>query len=67
MAIFDSVLIPKSKNTVKSMVGFSKNPAIHFAMFLQGSTSDPSGIDMAPCRSVAILFNREAGIFYEKV
>jgi hypothetical protein len=32
----------------KSMVGFSKNPAILFAMFRQGSISDPSGVDMAP-------------------
>jgi len=52
---------------VKCVVGFSKNPAILFAMILQGSTSDPSGVDMAPCFSVAILFNREAGIFFEKV
>jgi hypothetical protein len=31
----------------KSMVGFSKNPAILFAMFRRGSISDPSGVDMA--------------------
>ena len=47
----------------KSMAGFSKNPAILFAMFRQGSISDPAGVDMAPCRSVPILFNREAGVF----
>ncbi len=50
VAIFDGVLIPKSKNMANSMVGFSKNPAILLAMmFLQGSTSDPSGVDIAPC------------------
>ncbi len=49
VAVFcNAVLIPKSKNMAKSMVGFSKNPAILFAMFLRGSTSDPSGVDMAP-------------------
>jgi hypothetical protein len=32
VAIFDNVLIPKSKNMAKSMAGFSKNPAILFAM-----------------------------------
>jgi hypothetical protein len=47
VAIFDSVLIPKSKNMAESIAGFSKNPAILFAMFLRGSTSDPSGVDMA--------------------
>ena len=63
VAIFDSVLLPKLKNMAKSMAGFSQNTAIHFAMFLRGSTSNPSGIDMAPCCSVAILFNREACVF----
>jgi hypothetical protein len=48
---------------VKSMVGFSKYPAILFAMFRRGSICDPAGVDMVPCRSVPILFNREAGIF----
>ena len=35
VAIFDNVVIPDSKNMVKSMAvaGFSKNPAILFAMF----------------------------------
>jgi hypothetical protein len=48
VAIFDNVLIPKLTNMAKSMVGFSKNPAILFAMFRRGSISDPSGVDMAP-------------------
>jgi len=33
---------------VKSMVGFSKNSAILFAMFHRGSISDPSGVNKAP-------------------
>ena len=41
----------------RSMVGFSKNPATLFAMYLQVSTSDPYGVDMVPCHSVVILFN----------
>jgi hypothetical protein len=48
VAIFDNVLIPKLTNMAKSMVGFSKNPAILFAMFRRGSISDPSGVDVAP-------------------
>jgi hypothetical protein len=48
VAIFDNVSIPKLTNMAKSMVGFSKNPAILFAMFRRGSISDPSGVDMAP-------------------
>ena len=61
---YNAVLIPKSKNMANSMADFSE-PAILFAIFFrQGSISDPSsGVDMAPCRSVAILFNREAGVF----
>ena len=52
---YNAVLIPKSKNMAKSMADFSDYPAILFAMFRRGSISDPSGVDMAPCRSVAIL------------
>jgi hypothetical protein len=63
VAVFDNVVVPKSKNKAKSMAGFSKNPAILFAMFRRGSISDPAGVDMSTCRSVPILFNREAGIF----
>jgi hypothetical protein len=48
VVFYNAVLIPKSKNMAKSMAGFSKNPTILFAMFLRGSTSDPSGVDMAP-------------------
>jgi hypothetical protein len=66
VAIFDNVVIPKLKNMVKSMAGFSKNPAILFAMFRRASISDPAGVDMAPCRSVAILFHREAGVFLQE-
>ena len=40
----------------KNMADFSDYPAILFALFRRGSISDPSGVDMAPCRSVAILF-----------
>jgi hypothetical protein len=40
VAIFDNVLITKSKNMAKSMAGFSKNPAILFTMFRRGSISD---------------------------
>jgi hypothetical protein len=43
VALFDNV-----SNMTKSMVGFSKNPAILFAMFCRGSIGDPSGVDMAP-------------------
>jgi hypothetical protein len=48
------VLIPRSKNMAKSIVGFPKNPAILFAMFLQGSTSQQSiwrgyGANACPC------------------
>jgi len=43
VVIFDNVVIPKSKNMAKSMAGFSKKPAILFAMFHQGSISDPAG------------------------
>jgi hypothetical protein len=67
VAIFDNVVIPKLKNMAKSMADFSDYPAILFAMFRRCSISDPSGVDMAPCRSVAILLNREAGVFFEKV
>ncbi len=35
-------------------------------MFRRASISDPSGVDMAPCRSVAILLNREAGVFFSR-
>jgi hypothetical protein len=66
---YNAVLILKSKNMAKSMADFSDYPAILFAMFRRGSISDPSGVDMAPvvC-SVAILLNREAGVFFsEKV
>ena len=49
------------------MADFSDYPAKLFAMFRQGSISDLSGVDMAPCRSVAILLNREAGIFFRKI
>ena len=67
MAVFyNAVLIPKSKNMAKSMADFSDYPAILFAMFRRGSISDPSGVDMAPCRSVAILLNREAGVFFRE-
>jgi hypothetical protein len=62
---YNAVLIPKSKNMAKSMADFSDYPAILFAMFRRGSISDPSGVDMAPCRSVAILLNREAVFFRE--
>jgi hypothetical protein len=61
---YNAVLIPKSKNMAKSMADFSDYPTILFAMFRRGSISDPSGVDMAPCHSVAILLNREAGIFF---
>jgi hypothetical protein len=64
---YNAVLIPKSKNMAKIMADFSDYPVILFAMFRRGSISDPSGVDMAPCRSVAILLNREAGVFFEKV
>jgi hypothetical protein len=64
---YNAVLIPKSKNMVKSTADFSDYPAILFAMFRRGSMSNPSGIDMAPCHSVAILLNQEAGVFFEKV
>jgi hypothetical protein len=50
----------------KRMVGFSKKPAILFAMFCQCSISDPAGVVMAPCRSVAILFNQDAGVFLQE-
>ena len=63
---YNAVLIPKSKNMAKSMADFSDYPAILFAMFRRGSISDPSGVDMAPCRSVAILLNREAGVFFRE-
>jgi hypothetical protein len=67
VAVFNNaVLIPKSKNMAKSMADFSDYPAILFAMFRRGSISDPSGVDMAPCRSVAILLNREAGVFFRE-
>jgi hypothetical protein len=61
MAIFDNVVIPNSKNMVKSMAGFSKNPAILFAMF----PSNPAGVNMA--RSVPILLIEKLAFFYEKV
>ena len=48
---YNAVVIPKSKNMVKSMADFSDYPVILFAMFHRGSISDPSGVDMAPCRS----------------
>ena len=65
--IFDNVVIPKLKNMAKSMAVFSDYPAILFTMFRRGSISDPSGVDMAPpCRSVAILLNREAGVFFRE-
>ena len=48
------------------MMDFSKNPVILFAMFRQASMSNPAGADMAPCRSVAILFHGEAGIFLQE-
>ena len=51
------------KTAKRSVPGFSKNPATLFTMYLQVSTSDPSGVDMVPCRSVVILFNQEACIF----
>ena len=63
VAIFDNVVIPNLKNMAKSMAGFSKNPAILFAIFCQCSISNPAGVIMAPRRSVAILFNQEAGVF----
>ena len=67
MAVFyNAVLILKSKNMAKSMADFSDYPAILFAMFRRGSISDPSGVDMAPCRSVAIVLNREAGVFFRE-
>jgi hypothetical protein len=47
VAIFDNVVIPKSKKMAKSMVGFSKNPAILFAMFRRSSITDPAGVDGA--------------------
>jgi hypothetical protein len=65
---YNAVLIPKLKNMAKSMADFSDYPAILFPMlFCQGSISDPSGVDMAPCCSVAILLNREAGVYFERV
>jgi hypothetical protein len=63
---YNAVLIPKSKNMAKIMADFSDYPVILFAMFRRGSISDPSGVDMAPCRSVAILLNREAGVFFSR-
>jgi hypothetical protein len=36
VVIYDNVLIPKLTNMAKSMVGFSKNPTILFAMFRRG-------------------------------
>jgi hypothetical protein len=64
--IYNAVLIPKLKNMAKSMADFSDYPAILFTMFRRGSISDSSGVDMAPCRSVAILLNRETGVFFPK-
>ena len=61
-----SECIPKSKNMAKSMADFSDYPAMLFAMFRRGSISDPAGVDMAPCRSVAVLFHREAGVFLQE-
>jgi len=37
VVIFDNVVIPKLKNTARSMAGFSKNPTILFAIFRRGS------------------------------
>jgi hypothetical protein len=48
VAIFDNAVIPNLKNIAKIMAGFSKNPAILFAMFCRCSISDPAGIVMAP-------------------
>ena len=63
VAIFDNVVIPKSKNMAKSMAGFSKNPTILFAMFRRGSISDPAGVDMAPCHSVPIFLVEKLAFF----
>jgi len=47
------------------MAGFSKNPAILFAMFAEPrSISDPAGVDMSACCSVLILFEKLA-FFYK--
>ncbi len=63
---FTNIVLPSQKAS-KSMGDFSDYPAILFAMFRRGSSiSDPSVVDMAPCRSVAILFNREAGVFFRE-
>ena len=67
MAISDGVLNSKSKNVVKTMAGFSKNPAILFAMFLQGSTSDPSGVDMAPMPVCVSDCDKNIAFFYKYV
>ena len=52
MAISDGVLIPKSKSIVKTMAGFSKNPAILFAMFLQVPPAIHLGLTWRRCLSV---------------
>jgi hypothetical protein len=42
VAIFDNVVIPKSKNMAKSMAGFSKTPA-YLGLFAKVHKSDPAG------------------------
>jgi hypothetical protein len=67
VAIFDNVLTPKLTNMAKSMVGFSKNPAILFAIFRRG----PSAIHLAStwrrCLSVFQDRDKNMRFFYEKV
>ena len=68
MAVFyNAVLIPKSKNMVKSMADFSDYPTILFAMFCRGSISDPFGVDMAPMLSVFQDRDKNMAFFNEKV
>jgi len=62
VAIFDNVVIPKLKNMAKSMAGFSKNPAILFAMFCRGSISTWRHVVVSPSYLIEKL-----AFFYEKV
>jgi hypothetical protein len=67
MAIFDGVLIPKSKNMAKSMAGFSKNPAIRFAMFLRVPPAIHLASTWRRCLSVFQDRDKNMAFFNEKV
>jgi hypothetical protein len=66
--MFDNVVIPKLKNMAKSMAGFSKNPAILFAMFRRSSTSDQSsGVERRYVVVSPSYLIEKLAFFYDKV